>query len=79
MDPKRPFLKKVLVGGYLLCALIYFALNSYRITADSTRYRHTHQIQSLILAGESLFFPFFLAYYQYLDKDQDRQYSGEDR
>ncbi len=77
MDPKRPFLKKVLVGGYLLCALIYFALNAYRITADPTRYRHTHQIQSLVLTGESLLFPFFHTCYHYFDKDQDRHSSGE--
>jgi hypothetical protein len=56
-------MKKALIGAYLLCALVYFASMSHRITADPTQQQSTHKIQSLMLAGESLLFPFYLAYF----------------
>lgn len=62
-------MKKVLVGAYLLCALVYFAFMSHRITADSTRQYSTFKIQSLMLAGESLIFPFYLAYFYLQDQN----------
>lgn len=60
-------MKKTLVGAYLLCALVYFASMSHRVTADSSKQYSTFKIQSLMLAGESLLFPFYLAYFYLQD------------
>lgn len=62
-------MKKALVGAYLLCALVYFALMNHRVTADTTRQYSTFKIQSLMLAGESLLFPFYLAYFYLQDQN----------
>lgn len=61
-------MKKILIGIYLFCALVYFALNDHRITADPSN-RRSHERQALYLATESLFFPLFLSYY-YLYADE---------
>ena len=55
-------LKRSLIGIYLFCALVYFALNLHRLPDDPIS-RRAHDRQSLYLATESLFFPLFLSYY----------------
>lgn len=59
-----------MIGIYVFCALVYFALNDHRITADSGD-RRAHERQALYLATESLFFPFFLAYYRFYADQQE--------
>jgi hypothetical protein len=63
----KRILKRVLIGIYLSCALVYFALNTHRITAEPYKGK-THERQASILAAESVLFPLFLAYY-HLYKD----------
>jgi hypothetical protein len=66
-------LKRVLIGIYLFCALLYFFLMNHRVTADPSKYYRTHQLQSLTLAGESLLFPLYLTYY-YLQGETYRSF-----
>lgn len=63
-------MKKILIGIYLCCALVYFALNSHRVTVDYRDYKTTGELQSLNLAVESLLFPLYLTYYHFFTDGQ---------
>lgn len=62
--------KTILIGFYASCALVYFALNVDRMTADASN-RRAFDRQALYLATESLFFQVSLAYYRLYAEDPE--------
>lgn len=63
-------MKRILIGLYASCALVYFAFNIDRMTADASN-RRAYDRQALYLATESLFFPVSLAYYRFYADDPE--------